>query len=328
MAPPPFPICPLCTHSADRPSFQSTGSPRIFLRSMCYFLHSQSMPKGTKKRNTLQVEVEPIPCSAGFDFEALLKEADAGEQCMFLEGEVSLEEGHPGMLGAEAEEKERVKGNLGIREGNGGREDETLKHSHASAFPLKGGISCSHQRHHLKRNECIAVEGHAPNLEALTSILQASTPLLMNLKTPELPATTCGSQAWHYFPKADDLKPQIIEELMANEGYQLIHSNPLIPHPILDADQNVIGAFCSHPNDSDYLAACSRVYQLFEEIGKSSNLKDNAFANCRGPFLVLNVGITHGKGTTHPMSLHVSKDDKPSKYEDLATAALCDPDLN
>ena len=42
---------------------------------------------------------------------------------------------------------------------------------------------------------------------------------------------------------------------------------------------------------------------------------------------MINIGITHGKGTSHPVNLHERRG-QPSKYEDLVQRILQDPDLN
>ncbi|KAF9531030.1 hypothetical protein CPB83DRAFT_868384 [Crepidotus variabilis] len=79
------------------------------------------------------------------------------------------------------------------------------------------------------------------------------------------------------------------------------------------------------PKDPGYKAACDRLYAKLEQVG--SQLQEESRSNRRGPFPVLNVGITHGKGTPHPVTLHSPLAKTPSKHVEVVEALLKDQDL-
>ncbi|PPQ84824.1 hypothetical protein CVT26_012064 [Gymnopilus dilepis] len=274
-----------------------------------------------EKTSGQHVEVKPIQASNGFNFAKLLRKADDVAQETFLEPDLEGED-------EETEDAAPVEGVVDPTDeaATVGVITTSLKRRYDGAFSGAQNISRSHRRRKLKQDEKIVAEGHMPNAKALQSLLKASKSLETNLDTEKLPATSCGTQACHYHPEKAEDQDLKLEKLLA-EGYQLITSDPKIPRPIVDAQERVVAAFCGHMSDPKYLEACEEAYRLFTSIGEDPGLREEAFNNRRGFFPVINIGITHGKGTTHPVNLHERKD-QPSKYEDLVQRILQNPDLN
>ncbi|PPQ96514.1 hypothetical protein CVT26_010430, partial [Gymnopilus dilepis] len=267
-----------------------------------------------QKTSGQQVEVKPIKASDAFDLAKLLREAEDMAQKSFLELDLEDEDEEPGdpvpVKGVADAMDESVM--VGVIE-DATTPTTSAKRSHDGAFPEAKNVSRSHRRRKLKRDEKIMAEGHMPNAKALQSLLKASKSVETDLDTKELPATTCGTQALHYHPdKAEEEQELKLEK---------------IPRPVVDAQERVVAAFCGRMSDPRYLDSCKEVYELFTSVGEDPGLQEEASKNRRGFFPVINIGITHGKGTTRPVNLHETKD-QPSKYDDLVQRILQSPHLN
>ncbi|PPR04248.1 hypothetical protein CVT26_004193 [Gymnopilus dilepis] len=271
---------------------------------MTYFL------RGRSGKPSSACQVKPIQIAHTVDFRSLLMEAETRETQTFIEDETSDVESNI-LVQQSAAEPSAAQAESSTQKG-----PLSFKRSHEEGFPEAKKVSGSHRRRRTNRNEKIVAEGHTPHPKAYASILKAATPLETELETSELPATTCGTQALHY--TAEEGKDDLHLQELLDDG---------ISCPILDAEERVVGAFCGRVSDPGYLEACQNTYKLFEAAGEHSGLKEDAVDNRRGYFPVINIGITHGKGTRHPVNLHEGKN-SPSKYESLAREILHDPSLN
>ncbi|KAF8190098.1 hypothetical protein BJ912DRAFT_850297 [Pholiota molesta] len=71
----------------------------------------------------------------------------------------------------------------------------------------------------------------------------------------------------------------------------------------VDSEQRICIVFAGRPDDDAYVAACTKVFALMEEAGKAAGLDGPPEPHRRGHFAAINVGISHGKGTVHPVNL-------------------------
>jgi len=57
------------------------------------------------------------------------------------------------------------------------------------------------------------------------------------------------------------------------------------------------------PKDPTYVNSTHAVFDLMTQEGLAAKFHPNLLHHRRGNFATLNVGITHGKGTQHPVNL-------------------------
>lgn len=101
------------------------------------------------------------------------------------------------------------------------------------------------------------------------------------------------------------------------------------PRPLLDSNGVVFACLVGRPNDPTYDDACRRIYAKLEVLSTGN---DSAFpipdpASRRGSFSALNVGITHGTGTKHPVNLHDKERKNSTRLAAVIEKLLEDEDV-
>ncbi|KAF8958201.1 hypothetical protein BDZ97DRAFT_1668818, partial [Flammula alnicola] len=77
-------------------------------------------------------------------------------------------------------------------------------------------------------------------------------------------------------------------------------STPIL---VVDSKGRVAAAFVGRPNDPSFVASSEAVYDAMEEEGETAGFQPKTAPHRRGHFTAVNVGVTHGQGTDHPVYL-------------------------
>ncbi|TFK61024.1 hypothetical protein BDN72DRAFT_872812 [Pluteus cervinus] len=93
------------------------------------------------------------------------------------------------------------------------------------------------------------------------------------------------------------------------------------PRPISDADGRIFAVLAGQPNDASYKNASHKAFTSLSEAGDATHFRPKDKKHRRGHFPALNVGVTHGKGTAHPINLNT----KP--YDATVKRVLQDPNI-
>jgi hypothetical protein len=73
--------------------------------------------------------------------------------------------------------------------------------------------------------------------------------------------------------------------------------------PLLDVKERLIACIVANPNDPSYKASATNVSNHMQEEATMANFHPKDCHHRRGDFAAINVGVTHGKGTQHPVNL-------------------------
>ncbi|KAF9555249.1 hypothetical protein CPC08DRAFT_617139, partial [Agrocybe pediades] len=97
---------------------------------------------------------------------------------------------------------------------------------------------------------------------------------------------------------------------------------------LTEADGTIWGVLAGQVDDDRYRKSCDELYARLVELGKSKGMQQDVRKNTRGEYPTINIGITHGKGSTQPGTFHARKSDgTPTKYTKVVEELLEDPNL-
>jgi len=85
-------------------------------------------------------------------------------------------------------------------------------------------------------------------------------------------------------------------------GYSYIPWDGVTARPILDWDGRLFAALAGRPTDQEYAEACKIAFDAINLTEKSAAFKPIHLHHKRGDFPAVNIGVTHGIGTTGPMN--------------------------
>jgi hypothetical protein len=91
--------------------------------------------------------------------------------------------------------------------------------------------------------------------------------------------------------------------------------------PIYDIHRRIIACLAGQPQDFSYAVAVKTVHQFITAQGEAAQFKQSELQHDRGHFPVINVGVTHGNGTTMPINLN------NQGHSSTAKSLLGNPDI-
>lgn len=161
-------------------------------------------------------------------------------------------------------------------------------------------------RRKRKRANKIAQNGHQPHPSTIKKVIQASTPASVSADFANFPAAAGADQA-----KISRLKvPRLLAAdvphsaaSLSTQGFDCLPWNGITCRPFFDKAGRLIALLGGRPKDAAYLQSTNAVFDLMMQEGLKANFHQKFQEHTRGRFMALNVGVTHGKGTHHPVNL-------------------------
>ncbi|KAJ3553740.1 hypothetical protein NP233_g12576 [Leucocoprinus birnbaumii] len=138
------------------------------------------------------------------------------------------------------------------------------------------------------------------------ALVSRCRPIATSLDIKSLPVAEGGYQG-KPFKEATSLKqPYDLADLEANH-FKYIPWDGKTPRPILDINRRVCAVLAGQPDDKDYEIKCRGVYEAMTSAVSSVVFDDKDKHHVRGDYPVLNVGLTPGQGSTHPINVDLGK---------------------
>ncbi|KAF9447924.1 hypothetical protein P691DRAFT_634259, partial [Macrolepiota fuliginosa MF-IS2] len=90
--------------------------------------------------------------------------------------------------------------------------------------------------------------------------------------------------------------------------------------PLVDAAGRIFAVLAGRPPGQDFDDAALRACRKMIREARGTSFAPKELNHPRGCFPVINVGVTHGKGTTEPVN--------KAEHQDVAQRLLQDPDID
>ncbi|KAF5366491.1 hypothetical protein D9615_005847 [Tricholomella constricta] len=163
--------------------------------------------------------------------------------------------------------------------------------------------SRNHAKRRRKREQKVLHDGHAPRAKTYEKYAQPSNPLQTLLNSESLPAAKGAYSALRATQKSGDQKRWSVAELVS-KGLRLVEWDGYDDRPLLDSLGSVIAVLVGQPRDESYRRAVDAAYASIAREGATASFNRADAQHKRGSFPAINVGVTHGKGTTSPVTLN------------------------
>ncbi|KAG6814823.1 hypothetical protein H0H93_012110 [Arthromyces matolae] len=98
----------------------------------------------------------------------------------------------------------------------------------------------------------------------------------------------------------DTQRPWTEEELVSQHGFVTLDWDGIHPVALVDKEDRVYAVLTGRPEDTSYVSAADRAFELLMREGRLHQLPEVADIHKRGTFPVFNVGYTYGNGGQEP----------------------------
>ncbi|KAG6851648.1 hypothetical protein C0991_007323 [Blastosporella zonata] len=167
----------------------------------------------------------------------------------------------------------------------------------------------SHDRRQRKRNKLCDEFGHPPTPRAIERHMMNAQPIQASLSAHKLPNSSNPFAGKKHTPQRGDKKAWTPAQL-ESQGLTLVawdgsfSQMPRETRPILDRNNRVIAVLVGQPAVDDFQGSANAAYDALSRGRQSGFFASGSLSHHRGRYPVLNVGVTHGKGTSWPVYLN------------------------
>ncbi|KAH9482317.1 hypothetical protein JR316_0004415 [Psilocybe cubensis] len=180
------------------------------------------------------------------------------------------------------------------------------------------GVPLSRHLRSIRREEEFAAHGHGANDKRRSKIATQAAVEGTDLGLKELPAANGAYEARR--EEECEGRAYTLDEAKAL-GLKVFHWDGRQPVAFVAPDDTVFMVLAGRPNDADYDAAASRVYEAFRKESDSVQFTGKYAGSRRGVFSVINVGVSRGQGLAEPVYLGCHS------HEKLVSALLKNKDV-
>ncbi|KIM35212.1 hypothetical protein M413DRAFT_32678 [Hebeloma cylindrosporum] len=266
---------------------------------------SASKTRSGKNYSIFQNAV-PFHCPGSFNFVSLLQEATEKELASedFDDHSETLHEGRDNQPALPASETPFLSSLSPPRTPTASESSHSLHTPYRLKRTSKDPQTLDNARRKCKRAMKIAQSGHQACPSTVKKVVQASTPASVSADFAKFPAAAGAYQAKFSQPKVPRLLAADVPHSAASlstQGFRYLPWNGI--RPFFDKAGRLIALLGGRPKDPTYLSSTNAVFDLMMQEGLEANFHPKLQRHRRGHFAALNIGVSHGKGTHHPINL-------------------------